>query len=154
MIKTRVVLAVALALGVAAAAGADGKGRAFEWTTSSAEAKQMLKELQLRIENFQQGPENRKLAEKMMEGINVGFLGDVEIWKNKSKVENPLLCEEDGTQPQLYDVLADPNEKQDVAKDNPKIVKDLTAQVVAWRKQMPQPPLGDWVQPPKGAKEE
>jgi tetratricopeptide (TPR) repeat protein len=51
---------------LAAAAGADPGGKRFEWTTSSAEAKQMLKELQLRIENFQQGPENRTLAEKMV----------------------------------------------------------------------------------------
>ena len=30
-----------------------------------------------------------------------GFLQDVEIWKHKSKVENPLLCEEDGPVYQL-----------------------------------------------------
>ncbi|MCP2293061.1 Rieske 2Fe-2S domain-containing protein [Nocardia amikacinitolerans] len=42
-----------------------------------------------------------KLAEKMTEGISVGFLQDVEIWKHKSKVENPLLCEEDGPVYQL-----------------------------------------------------
>jgi uncharacterized sulfatase len=64
-----------------------------------------------------------------------------------------LLCEEDGTRPQLYDVIADPNEKQDLAADKLKIVKDLTAQVVAWRKQMPQPPLGDWVPPAKNGQD-
>ncbi len=42
-----------------------------------------------------------KLATKMTEGISVGFLQDVEIWKHKSKVENPLLCEEDGPVYQL-----------------------------------------------------
>ncbi|GAA5098286.1 Rieske 2Fe-2S domain-containing protein [Nocardia iowensis] len=42
-----------------------------------------------------------KLAAKMSEGISVGFLQDVEIWKHKSKVENPLLCEEDGPVYQL-----------------------------------------------------
>jgi 3-ketosteroid 9alpha-monooxygenase subunit A len=42
-----------------------------------------------------------KLAAKMTEGISVGFLQDVEIWKHKSKVENPLLCEEDGPVYQL-----------------------------------------------------
>ncbi|PXX67014.1 3-ketosteroid 9alpha-monooxygenase subunit A [Nocardia tenerifensis] len=59
-----------------------------------------------------------KLAEKMTEGISVGFLQDVEIWKHKSKVENPLLCEEDGPVYQLrrwydqfYVDLADVTEK-------------------------------------------
>ncbi len=44
---------------------------------------------------------SRKLAEKMTEGIAVGFLQDVEIWKHKSKIDNPLLCEEDGPVYQL-----------------------------------------------------
>jgi len=44
---------------------------------------------------------SKKLAEKMTEGIAVGFLQDVEIWKHKSKIENPLLCEEDGPVYQL-----------------------------------------------------
>ncbi|MGQ4616895.1 Rieske 2Fe-2S domain-containing protein [Nocardia sp. R7R-8] len=59
-----------------------------------------------------------KLAEKMTEGISVGFLQDVEIWKHKSKIENPLLCEEDGPVYQLrrwyeqfYVDLADVTEK-------------------------------------------
>ncbi|MTE17541.1 Rieske 2Fe-2S domain-containing protein [Nocardia sp. CT2-14] len=43
----------------------------------------------------------QKLAEKMTEGIAVGFLQDVEIWKHKSKIENPLLCDEDGPVYQL-----------------------------------------------------
>ncbi|MGB3370098.1 MAG: Rieske 2Fe-2S domain-containing protein [Rhodococcus sp. (in: high G+C Gram-positive bacteria)] len=42
-----------------------------------------------------------KLAEKFTEGISVGFLQDVEIWKNKTKIDNPLLCEEDGPVYQL-----------------------------------------------------
>lgn len=42
-----------------------------------------------------------RLAAKMTEGISVGFLQDVEIWKHKSKVDNPLLCEEDGPVYQL-----------------------------------------------------
>ncbi|WP_433567119.1 Rieske 2Fe-2S domain-containing protein [Nocardia sp. CA-151230] len=36
------------------------------------------------------------LVAKMEEGISAGFLQDVEIWKHKSKIDNPLLCEEDG----------------------------------------------------------
>ncbi|WP_458689122.1 Rieske 2Fe-2S domain-containing protein [Nocardia tengchongensis] len=41
------------------------------------------------------------LATKMTAGIAEGFLQDVEIWKHKSKIENPLLCEEDGPVYQL-----------------------------------------------------
>ena len=42
-----------------------------------------------------------KLAGKFTEGISEGFLQDVAIWKNKTKIENPLLCEEDGPVYQL-----------------------------------------------------
>ncbi|MGB7382792.1 MAG: Rieske 2Fe-2S domain-containing protein [Rhodococcus sp. (in: high G+C Gram-positive bacteria)] len=42
-----------------------------------------------------------KLAQKFTEGISVGFLQDVEIWKNKTKIDKPLLCEEDGPVYQL-----------------------------------------------------
>jgi 3-ketosteroid 9alpha-monooxygenase subunit A len=31
----------------------------------------------------------------------VGFLQDVEIWKHKSRIDNPLLCAEDGPVYQL-----------------------------------------------------
>ncbi|WP_024795561.1 Rieske 2Fe-2S domain-containing protein [Tomitella biformata] len=36
------------------------------------------------------------LAEKFTEGISEGFLQDVVIWKNKTKIDNPLLCDNDG----------------------------------------------------------
>ncbi|GAA1224979.1 Rieske 2Fe-2S domain-containing protein [Prauserella halophila] len=42
-----------------------------------------------------------KIAEKFAEGVGVGFLQDVEIWKNKTRIDNPLLCEEDGPVYQL-----------------------------------------------------
>ncbi|WP_051026539.1 Rieske 2Fe-2S domain-containing protein [Nocardia higoensis] len=42
-----------------------------------------------------------RLAQTMTEFFGTGFLQDVEIWKHKSKVENPLLCEEDGPVYQL-----------------------------------------------------
>jgi 3-ketosteroid 9alpha-monooxygenase subunit A len=42
-----------------------------------------------------------KVAGKMAKGIGVGFLQDVEIWKNKSRIDNPLLCAEDGPVYQL-----------------------------------------------------
>ncbi|GAA2824718.1 Rieske 2Fe-2S domain-containing protein [Crossiella cryophila] len=42
-----------------------------------------------------------KIAGKFARGIGVGFLQDVEIWKNKARIDNPLLCEEDGPVYQL-----------------------------------------------------
>lgn len=41
-------------------------GRRFEWTTKSAEAKKLLGELQMNIENFQAGPANLELARKIV----------------------------------------------------------------------------------------
>jgi tetratricopeptide (TPR) repeat protein len=59
-----------LALVGAGVAGAEektaSKGRKFEWTTKSAQAKQDLLELQTRIENFQFGPANVELAQKIV----------------------------------------------------------------------------------------
>jgi 3-ketosteroid 9alpha-monooxygenase subunit A len=45
--------------------------------------------------------QGNKVAHKMAKSIGVGFLQDVEIWKHKSKVDNPLLCAEDGPVYQL-----------------------------------------------------
>jgi 3-ketosteroid 9alpha-monooxygenase subunit A len=35
-------------------------------------------------------------ADAMTTGVTKGFLQDVEIWKHKTRIENPLLVEEDG----------------------------------------------------------
>ena len=43
----------------------------------------------------------QKVAGKMAKGIGVGFLQDVEIWKHKSRIDNPLLCADDGPVYQL-----------------------------------------------------
>jgi tetratricopeptide (TPR) repeat protein len=56
----------ALAAAGAADAQAAGKRAAFEWGTKSAEAKRGLAELQQRIENFQFGPANAELAQKIV----------------------------------------------------------------------------------------
>jgi len=42
-----------------------------------------------------------KVARRMAKSIGVGFLQDVEIWKHKSRIDNPLLCPEDGPVYQL-----------------------------------------------------
>jgi len=59
------VLAPVLSATTALAADA-AAGRSFEWTTQSAEAKTLLKELQGRIENFQAGQANVELANKIV----------------------------------------------------------------------------------------
>ena len=42
-----------------------------------------------------------KLADAMTDGVSKGFLQDVEIWTHKTRIENPLLVEEDGAVYQL-----------------------------------------------------
>jgi len=51
---------------LAASAVAESAGSRFEWTTKSPEARKLLTELQLRIENFQFGPANFELAKKIV----------------------------------------------------------------------------------------
>ncbi len=40
--------------------------------------------------------ENAELARTFIEGVQTGFEQDVEIWKHKARIDNPLLTEEDG----------------------------------------------------------
>ncbi|NKY31575.1 3-ketosteroid-9-alpha-hydroxylase subunit A [Nocardia speluncae] len=42
-----------------------------------------------------------QVATAVAQGVAIGFEQDVEIWKNKSRIDNPLLCEEDGPVYQL-----------------------------------------------------
>ena len=42
-----------------------------------------------------------RMAAKISAGIEIGFLQDVEIWKHKTRIDNPLLVEEDGPVYQL-----------------------------------------------------
>ena len=48
-----------------------------------------------------------------------------------------LLCDFDGTRPQLYDLTADPGESNDLSKRYPEIVKKLTSKVTSWYNKMP-----------------
>src|SRR5271166_1489512 len=43
----------------------------------------------------------RKIAAGTARGVEIGFLQDVQIWKHKTRIENPLLTEEDGPLYQL-----------------------------------------------------
>ena len=45
--------------------------------------------------------EAEAMAALTVQGLSVGFEQDVEIWRNKTRIENPLLCEEDGPVYQL-----------------------------------------------------
>lgn len=49
-----------------------------------------------------------------------------------------LLCEYDGSEPELYNLATDRGEAKDVAAEHPDVVKRLTQQLVAWNKSMPQ----------------
>jgi len=42
-----------------------------------------------------------QLAGAWANGVDIGFLQDVEIWRHKTKIDNPLLCEQDGPVYQL-----------------------------------------------------
>lgn len=52
-----------------------------------------------------------------------------------------LLCWEDGTHPELYDLAKDEREKNNVAEAHPDTVARLTKAAVAWRKTLPVPTL-------------
>jgi len=59
-----------------------------------------------------------------------------------------LLCEYDGSDPQLYNLEADRGETKNVAGQHPNVVKEMTKAVVDWHNSMP-PDNGDTWQPPK-----
>ncbi len=48
-----------------------------------------------------------------------------------------LLCEYDGSQPQLYNMADDPGESNNLAAENPGLVQRLTAAVLEWHAAMP-----------------
>ncbi len=48
-----------------------------------------------------------------------------------------LLCEYDGSEPQLYDLAADQAETKNLADKKPKVVSRLTKTLLAWHKSMP-----------------
>jgi tetratricopeptide (TPR) repeat protein len=66
MMKFRALVVVGATLAASAGLAQTAAGRRFEWSTKSAEAKQLLAELQSRIENFQVGPGNVELANRLV----------------------------------------------------------------------------------------
>ncbi|RDI16687.1 3-ketosteroid 9alpha-monooxygenase subunit A [Rhodococcus sp. AG1013] len=86
------------------------------------------------------GEEAQELATSMASYITIGFEQDVAIWKNKTRIENPLLCEEDGPVYQLrrwYEQFY-----VDVADITPDMVNrfefemDTTKPVAAWQREV------------------
>ena len=83
---------------------------------------------------------NAKVASKMTRLIGEGFLGDVRIWQHKTRIDNPLLCEEDGPVYQLrrwYDQFY-----ADVTEVDPESIQrfefeiDTTRAVEFWQRQL------------------
>ena len=87
-----------------------------------------------------EGEEADKLAADMADFIKLGFEQDIAIWKNKARIDNPLLCEEDGPVYQLrrwYEQFY-----VDVADIKPEMVErfeyelDTTRPVESWKKEV------------------
>jgi 3-ketosteroid 9alpha-monooxygenase subunit A len=80
------------------------------------------------------------MARKMGDFIRIGFEQDVEIWRNKARIENPLLCEEDGPVYQLrrwYEQFyVDVGEVQAEMTDRFEFEIDTTKPNAAWRREV------------------
>jgi 3-ketosteroid 9alpha-monooxygenase subunit A len=76
------------------------------------------------------------VAGKFAKSFGVGFLQDVEIWRNKTRIDNPLLVEEDGPVYQLrrwYDQFyTDAAEVTDEMTARFEFEVDTTRAVQAW----------------------
>jgi 3-ketosteroid 9alpha-monooxygenase subunit A len=81
-----------------------------------------------------------RIAAKFAKATGVGFLQDVEIWKNKTRIDNPLLCEEDGPVYQLrrwYEQFF--VDVEDVTEDMTKRFEfevDTTRAIQAWEEEV------------------
>ena len=75
----------------------------------------------------------------------VNDLPDLAIRDGKWK----LLCEYDGSQPELYNLESNRSEGRNVAFAHAEVVKTLTQKILAWHSSMP-PDLGETYQPRRG----
>ena len=80
------------------------------------------------------------IAQKFSKSFSVGFEQDVAIWRSKSRIENPLLCEEDGPVYQLrrwyeqfYVDIADVSEDMTARFE---FEVDTTHAVAAWEEEV------------------
>jgi len=63
-----------------------------------------------------------------------GDLPDLAIRKDRWK----FLCEYDGGDPELYDLVDDPSESNNLIQERPKIARALAEEVLDWNQRMPQ----------------
>jgi 3-ketosteroid 9alpha-monooxygenase subunit A len=81
-----------------------------------------------------------KVAGKLARSFGVGFLQDVEIWRNKTRIDNPLLCEEDGPVYQLrrwYEQFyVDVEDVTDEMTDRFEFEVDTTRANEAWEREV------------------
>jgi uncharacterized sulfatase len=64
-----------------------------------------------------------------------------------------FLCDYDGSKPQLYDVISNRAEAENLADEHPEVVKQMREAVLKWNQSMPQdngPALG--AEKPRGKK--
>ncbi|MCA9247551.1 MAG: sulfatase-like hydrolase/transferase [Planctomycetales bacterium] len=78
---------------------------------------------------FWRRPPDRKSWPRMLSGVYPDLAVRDGEWK--------LLCEYDGSQPELYRLADDPGEAKNLASMYPDVVARLTSAVVAWHKAMP-----------------
>ena len=76
---------------------------------------------------FWRRPPDRKMA------YGAGPLPDLSVRDGQWK----LLCEYDGNKAELYDLMKDAGEKQNLAAAQPEVVDRLTKAVIAWHHSMP-----------------
>ncbi|WP_141013034.1 Rieske 2Fe-2S domain-containing protein [Nocardioides sambongensis] len=80
------------------------------------------------------------LAQKMVQTTRIGFEQDVAIWRNKTRIDNPLLCEEDGPVYQLrrwYDQFyTDVADLEPEMTDRFEFELDTTKPVEAWQREI------------------
>jgi uncharacterized sulfatase len=77
---------------------------------------------------FWRRPPDRKMA------YGAGPLPDLSVRDGNWK----FLCEFDGSQPELYDLVCDIGESDNLAEQNPAVVERLMKSVLAWNGAMPQ----------------
>jgi 3-ketosteroid 9alpha-monooxygenase subunit A len=81
-----------------------------------------------------------KIAGKFAKSFKVGFEQDVAIWQNKSRIDNPLLCEEDGPVYQLrrwyQQFYVDAAEVTDEMTARFEFEIDTTRAVEAWEQEV------------------
>ncbi|MEU8706913.1 Rieske 2Fe-2S domain-containing protein [Streptomyces sp. NPDC048565] len=87
-----------------------------------------------------EGSQADDLAAGMAQFIKLGFEQDVEIWQNKARIDNPLLCEEDGPVYQLrrwYEQFyVDVADVKPEMTDRFEFELDTTRPVEAWQKEV------------------